>query len=415
MIGGRETWTEDRLRLVIDTIPTMAWSLEPDGTLDFVNQRWLDYTGLSFQEAIEDSKRIVHPEDLPRAVEKWLPKMATGMPSEGEIRLRRADGEYRWFLVRTVPLRDEDANVVEWYGTSTDIEDRKRAEMAVRTLIDAIPQQIWSAPPDGKTDYCNDRWRSYTGLELEDVQGYGWQTMVHPDDRERVLKAWRESVASGTPYEQEERHRATDGSYRWFLSLGVPLRDAEGRIVRWYGTNTDIEDRKQAENALNAQALRYKTLMETSTDSIYVVNENGDLQEANAAFLRERGYTAAEMKDLNIADWDTQWDREQIRERNAAPLQRRVRLRCRGLRNERPNQGRSIASLCDARHHRAQARRGPLAGVREGRRGTGRDDRSGGPQLPVSARQSCFPELSRDGARAVDRAFGSRRVESGGF
>src|SRR5205085_10353737 len=165
-------------------------------------------------------------------------------------RLRRADGEYRWFLIRTVPLRDDQGNIAEWYGTSTDIEDRKRAEMESRDLIEAIPQQIWSGPPDGTLDYCNDRWRSYVGLELEDLLGNGWQTILHPDDRDRVLRAWHKSVANGTPYEQEERHRKADGTYRWFLARGLPLRDAEGRIIRWYGTNTDIEDRKQAEEEL---------------------------------------------------------------------------------------------------------------------------------------------------------------------
>ena len=88
------------------------------------------------------------------------------------------------------------------------------------------------------------------GLGLKELQGHGWQRMLHPDDRDRVLRAWHESVVDGTPYEQEERHRGVDGTYRWFLARGVPRRDAEGRIVRWYGTNTDIEDRKQAEEEL---------------------------------------------------------------------------------------------------------------------------------------------------------------------
>src|SRR5882762_9057376 len=95
---------EERMRLIIDTIPTMAWSLRPDGAVDFVNQRWMEYTGLSLEEALEDSKRIVHPEDLPRAVEKWLPDMVAGNPHEDEMRLQRADGEYRWFLIRIAPL-----------------------------------------------------------------------------------------------------------------------------------------------------------------------------------------------------------------------------------------------------------------------------------------------------------------------
>jgi PAS domain S-box-containing protein len=241
---------EDRVRLSIDTIPTMAWTVRSDGAVDFVNRRWLDYTGLTLEEEVADPTRPIHPEDLPRVVEKWLVDMAAGGSSEDEMRLRRADGEYRWFLVRTAPLRDEQGNVVKWYGVSIDIEDRKRAESQSRTLIDAIPQQIWSGPPDGTLDYCNLRWRSYMGLELEDLRGDGWQTMLHPDDRDRVLQAWHESVVNGTPYEQEERHRGADGTYRWFLARGVPLRNAEGRIVRWYSTNTDIEDRKQAEEEL---------------------------------------------------------------------------------------------------------------------------------------------------------------------
>jgi PAS domain S-box-containing protein len=126
---------EAHLRLVIDTIPTMAWSLLPKGGLDFVNQRWLDYTGLSLAKAlVGDSIRIVHPEDLSRAVDKWNMAMAAGKPYEHEMRLRRADGEYRWFLVRVVPLRDEQGTLVKWYGTSTDIEDRKRAEDSRRQM-----------------------------------------------------------------------------------------------------------------------------------------------------------------------------------------------------------------------------------------------------------------------------------------
>jgi PAS domain S-box-containing protein len=241
---------EDRVRLIIDTIPTMAWSLRPDGTVDFLNQRCLEYGGVSLKEGLEEPTRGIHPEDLPRVMKKWQADMAAGEPSEDEMRMRGADGEYRWFLVRTAPLRDEKGNVVKWYGVSFDIEGRKRAENESRTLLDAIPQQIWSGPPDGTLDYCNERWRSYMGLGLAELRGDGWQSMLHPDDRERVLEAWRESVANGTPYEQEERHRGADGEYRWFLARAVPLRDAEGRILRWYGTNTDIEDRKRADEGL---------------------------------------------------------------------------------------------------------------------------------------------------------------------
>jgi PAS domain S-box-containing protein len=237
-------------RVIIDTIPTMLWTVQPDGLVDFVNQRWLDYTGLSLAGGLQDPTRIVHAEDLPKARKKWLADWAAGGPYEDEMRLRRADGVYRWFLIRAAPLRDEEGNLVKWYGVAIDIEDRRQTESQWQTLLDAIPQQIWSGPPDGTLDCCNERWRSYLGLGLEDLQGEGWQKILHPDDLERVLRAWHESVTRGTPYEQEERHRGVDGKYRWFLARGFPHRDARGHIVRWYGTNTDVEDRKQAEQEL---------------------------------------------------------------------------------------------------------------------------------------------------------------------
>ena len=123
---------EDRVRLIIDTIPTMAWSLRPDGVVDFLNQRWLDYAGLSLEQFVKDPARPIHPEDIPKVMEKWRANMAIGEQYEDEMRLRRADGEYRWFLVRTAPLRDEHGNIVKWFGSSIDIEDRKRAEQLLR-------------------------------------------------------------------------------------------------------------------------------------------------------------------------------------------------------------------------------------------------------------------------------------------
>jgi PAS domain S-box-containing protein len=180
--------------------------------------------------------------------------LTSSLDRRSEAEIRRVNEELEQRVVdRTTQL----AAVV--VALRTEIAERQRAEDGVRRsedhlrlVIDTIPQQIWSGPPDGSLDFCNAQWRSYMGLTQEELQGEGWQRMLHPDDRERVLKAWRESVANGTPYESEERHRGADGQYRWFLSRGVALRDSEGRIVRWYGTNTDIEDRKQAEWALQA-------------------------------------------------------------------------------------------------------------------------------------------------------------------
>src|ERR1700674_3473077 len=166
--------SEGGLRMVIDTIPAMAWSVLPDGAVDFLNQRWLDYAGLSLEQSIEEPMRAMHPDDIPRALEKWLAAMAAGEPYEDELRLRRADGEYRWFLVRTVPLRDEQGNIVKWYGTSTEIEDRKRAEETLqrsRDQLRALAARLQSVREEERArvarEIHDELGQALTGIRLE--------------------------------------------------------------------------------------------------------------------------------------------------------------------------------------------------------------------------------------------------------
>jgi PAS domain S-box-containing protein len=170
--------SESQLRQMIDTIPTLAWCCLPDGTTEFLNQRWLDYTGLSAEEALAWGwQRPVHPEDLGKSMKTWLAHLASGEPGEEEARVRRVDGEYRWFLFRAEPVRDERGTVVRWYGTNTDIEDLKRAESLLakalgelRQIIDAVPHIIVVLGPDGSALYGNRGTLEYTGLSLEDVE-----------------------------------------------------------------------------------------------------------------------------------------------------------------------------------------------------------------------------------------------------
>ena len=150
---------EHHFGLVIDTIPAMAWSLRPDGVLDFVNQRWMEYTGLSLEGALANSNGTVHPEDLPGVTAQWLASMAAGQQYEGEMRLRRADGEYRWFLVRTLPLRDETGRIIKWYGTSTDVNDRKHAENALRdsgVQLQALTRRLVELQESERKDFARE-------------------------------------------------------------------------------------------------------------------------------------------------------------------------------------------------------------------------------------------------------------------
>jgi PAS domain S-box-containing protein len=247
--------SEKQLRDVFETIPAMAWSALPDGSVDFMNRAWQDYTGLSMDKALgRKSADIIHPDDQATTIAEWESALKNGRSLETEVRLRRADGEYRWWFVRNVPLRDEHGKIIKWYGTAIDIEGRKLAEEAVRRsekelrdLIQTIPAMAFVCRPDGFNEFVSRPWIQYSGLSAEQSAGAGWEMTLHPDDVERHLAKWRAAQASGQPFENEARHRDAQGNYRWLLVRAVPLRNEHGNIVKWYGAAIDVEDRKRAE------------------------------------------------------------------------------------------------------------------------------------------------------------------------
>ena len=270
------------LQLLVDSVPALIHTGLPDGYLDFFNQSWLRYVGLSLED-LQGWKwtASIHAEDVEEMVDKWRASLASGEPLLHEARVRRADGEYRWMLHHKIAARDEHGKIVKWYGSSIDIEDRKRAEeklrqeeMELRQIVDAVPQHIFVLEPDGRFFYVNRRDLEYFGLTLEDVLAPDHLAKIlHPDDLERLLCEREQVIAQGTPWESEARLLGKDGQYRWFLIRLNPLRDAQGRIIRWYGTRTDIEDRKQAEDGLQTALDEVKKLR----DQLY--NENIALRE----------------------------------------------------------------------------------------------------------------------------------------
>ena len=264
-IQGLSRQNEDRLRLVIDTIPTMAWSLLPDGTVDFVNERWLEYTGLSFAEALEEAIQIVHPEDLPSVMERWLVDKAAGNPSEYEMRLRRADGEYRWFLVRTVPLRDEQGNIVKWYGTSTDIEDRKRAEDALResegrfaAFMDNLPGYAWMKDLQGRYVYINHMVRGLPGYQsLGKTDAQIWPAGLAAEYRANDQQV----IATKRPVDTVERY-LHEGKQRYMVGSKFPIFDKTGAVALVGGAGVDITERIEAEEALRESEEKFRQLAE---------------------------------------------------------------------------------------------------------------------------------------------------------
>jgi len=251
---GREA---ARLQTLIDTVPSFLWTSFPDGSKEFLNRRWYEYTGLTLEQGKGWGwKVVVHPDDLDRLIREWLALLNDPKPGELETRIRRYDGEYRWFLIRVLPEFDAEGNVVRWFGSDTDIEDRKRAETKLldderelRWITDAIPHTIVVLEPTGHPLYANHKMLDDTGLTRQDVLTSDFRARIyHPEDLERALKGREEGLARGLPFEIEQRVLWKDGQYRWLLLRYNPFSDEHGRLVRWYATGTDIDDRKRAED-----------------------------------------------------------------------------------------------------------------------------------------------------------------------
>jgi PAS domain S-box-containing protein len=239
---------DDALQTIIDTIPALVVRRGADGKIDYVNRAWRDFTGLSGPESYDAA--AIHPDDRPRVEQPWLSHLGKGEQFETEYRVRSANGEYRWLLVRRTPLRDSNGKVIAWYGVGYDIEDRKRAETALQTMIDTIPALVVRRGADGKIDYVNQTWCTFTGLSQGQPPEIYEAAAMHPDDRPRVDPPWREHLSKGESFETEYRVRRADGEYRWLSVHRTPLRDNNGKVIAWYGVGYDIEDKKRAENAL---------------------------------------------------------------------------------------------------------------------------------------------------------------------
>jgi PAS domain S-box-containing protein len=365
---------EERFRFLAESIPHFVWTANSDGSGEYYNRRCLNYLGTTAEQMrVSIWTQFVHPDDIAQAVTVWTNALTQKAEGQVEIRIRRADGEYRWFESRMVPFWDNHNQAVRWFATCTDIDDRKRAEQALRrseeqfrlliehapdaifisdqqgvyldvnasacqllgyerdaligkqttdlipaedlprfitakeqllagqsqveewtlihkngtlipvevsakilsdgrwqafirnisdrkqtevalrqselrfrTLADTMPQLFWTTQPDGYHTYFNQRWYEYTGMTLEQTQGWGWSQILHPSDRQRCFEVWNESLHTGKDYNIEYRLRSVNGEYRWFLARAFPLQAENGQILHWFGSCTDIHDQKMA-------------------------------------------------------------------------------------------------------------------------------------------------------------------------
>src|SRR5713226_5026124 len=439
--------SEYKLRQIIETVPSLLWSLAPDGEPTHFNQRFLDYFGKPF----EDFKHggwlaLIHPDDVLETEKVFSHAIQTGTSYQGVLRFRRADGEFRWHQGRGDPLRDEQGNIIQWYGlsadidearkaedrlrrseahlaeaqklshtgsavyneteivywteeaarifgfdplkgipsrkavwqrihpddldrvneeiehglrekrsftnafrlilpdgtvkhieatsypvfsasgelleivgTSMDVTERKRAEDALREreaqlaearrelrqMIDTIPIPVASYSADARRDFVNAAWKQYTGLSDEAALGTEWSVVAHPDHIATGEKMWRDALAAGEPWHTEERVRRADGQYRWFCIDRVAARDENGKIIKWYGTAYDIEDRKRAEDALRENEAKFRDYAETASDWFWEIDP-----DYKFTLLTENAFGAPVAHRLGTAWWDHALDLE---------------------------------------------------------------------------------------------------------
>jgi PAS domain S-box-containing protein len=251
---------ERQFRTLANSIPQLAWMADREGYIFWYNDRWFDYTGTTLEEMQGWGwQKVHHPDEVGRVVERIKAAFSTGQPWEDTFPLRDKNGEYRWFLSRALPIKDAQGQVVRWFGTNTDITEQRQMEQALReserqfrTLANSIHQLAWMANRDGYRFWYNDRWFDYTGTTFEEMQGWGWQKVHHPDELGRVVESIKVAFGRGQPWEDTFPLRGKNGEYRWFLSRAVPITDSQGQVVRYFGTNTDITEQRQLEQALRA-------------------------------------------------------------------------------------------------------------------------------------------------------------------
>ena len=192
--------------------------------------------------------------------------------------------------VRAVPVNEESGTLREWVGTNTDITEKRRAESELhesqrqfQTLANAMPQLAWMADETGDIFWYNQRWYDYTGTTLEEMRGWGWGKVHHPDYLEGVTERWSRSIQDGSLFEETFPLRDKDGEYGWFLTRVAPVRDEAGKIVRWFGTNTDVTKTRETEAELHASEARKAAILETALDCIIAIDHESNIIEWNPA------------------------------------------------------------------------------------------------------------------------------------
>jgi PAS domain S-box-containing protein len=253
-------------RVFADQLPIMVFQQDVSGAISYANAVWHATLGMPRDPASYSAAewtRIIHPDDIQHAIDVVSAAIPDRQGWTLDYRLRQAgapESDYRWYAARGVPYFTNAGAFRGWTGSIVDVHEARlreeaerklrveaaKGEREFRALADTIPVMLWIAGPDGAIEWYNRQFYEYTGTGFEQMAGWGWQGVHHPDDFQRVMETWPRSVASGEPWEIECRLRRFDGEFRTFLTRAVPVRDESGKIARWYGSNVDIQEQREA-------------------------------------------------------------------------------------------------------------------------------------------------------------------------
>src|SRR5262245_13603891 len=338
--------SEERFRTLANTVPSIIWMAAADGTIIFHNQQWLDYCGVAPGENSDWTQQVIHPGDLERLVAEWTRAGELGREFEVELRIRRRDGEYRWFLVRATPSHHDENRVDRWFGVATDIHDRRQTEEALRDsqerlnlAMEAAGLFAWESDLATGRVIWSDSGEQIMGMTPGSFGGTyeAFLALVHPDDRESVISARKRALSGEGPYEVEYRKARPDGGVQWGVSRGVVHHDEQGRPARLVGVNVDITKRKQIEEALRLSEERYRLLVRASSNVVIITNATGGNQDSGSGWweqltghsweeARNQGwmkYVLTEDYDGTVATW-----RKAITDQE--PFESDLRVRARG-------------------------------------------------------------------------------------
>ena len=290
--------SEALLRSITDHTDDLIFVKDLESRLVFMNPAGLHANGHSINELLGRTDAEWHddPAEAARFMADDRRVMESGRTETFEEQFTSIDGMQHVFLTTKTPRLDPEGNVIGIIGIVHDITERvvademmRASERRWRDLAEAMPQLVWTCASDGKCDYLSRQWLEYTGVAEADQLGHGWLERVHPDDRDRLDEAWHEAVKEGHLFDVEFRIRRHDGEYHWFKTRAVPVPDAAGKIVKWFGSNTDIEDMKQAQAGLERERNLLRTLIDLIPDPIYVRDRAHRFLVANEAVSRAMG------------------------------------------------------------------------------------------------------------------------------